>query len=78
MNNTNKNNKLVGSAAGNNNNKKTKTWKDRYHRAVADAKTYAKFVKALKKYNKGLAEGYKIPQYKAVSEALNLWIEKND
>lgn len=77
MNNTDKNNKLV-SEKSKDNNKKTKTWKDRYHRAVVDAKTYAKFVKAFKKYNKGLAEGYKIPQYKAVSEALNLWIEKND
>lgn len=74
MTNNNKSNKLVNTG---NNAENKKTWKDRYHRAVVDAKTYAKFVKALKKYNKGLAEGYKIPQYKAVSEALNLWMEKN-
>lgn len=76
MNNTDKNNKLV-SEKSKDNNKKTKTWKDRYGRAVVDAKTYARFLKAFKKHNKRLGKEYQITLIKAGSEALNLWIEKN-
>ncbi|MDR4490783.1 MAG: hypothetical protein R2685_07765 [Candidatus Nitrosocosmicus sp.] len=76
MTNSNKSNKLVNT--GNKENKK-RNWSETYSRVVADIKTVAKFKKQIKKHNKGLDnKDKKISQVGAATEALKLWMEKNE
>jgi hypothetical protein len=77
MTNSNKSNKLVAATTTNNNNKRK--WSETYSRVVADAKVCAKFKKQLQKHNKGLDnKDKKISQVGAATEALKLWMEKNE
>lgn len=69
MNNTNKNNKLVG--------KERRRWSEQYNRTVMYSKVFTKLQKALKKHNKGLAKEKQISQVKAVSDAVESWLKTN-